>query len=54
MPNITNVANLIAQGVINSNGIRAMHSSNMGAEVLRLIVRDNINGAGDIIADALM
>ena len=33
--------------------IQEMHKSPQGAETLRLIVRDNIAGAGDIIANAL-
>jgi hypothetical protein len=31
-----------------------LHQSPDGAEMLRLIVRDNLAGAGDIVADALM
>ena len=33
--------------------IRALHQTEVGAEMLRLIVRDNLAGAGDIIANAL-
>ena len=34
--------------------IREMHSTPEGAEMLRLIVRDDLGGAADIIANALM
>ena len=34
--------------------VRFLHQSVEGAEMLRLIVRDNIAGAADIVADALM
>ena len=30
-----------------------LHKTKIGAEVLRLIVRDNVNDAGDIVANAL-
>lgn len=33
--------------------IRALHGTEVGAEMLRLIVRDNLAGAGDIITSAL-
>ena len=33
--------------------IRALHETEVGAEMLRLIVRDNLAGAADIIANAL-
>lgn len=33
--------------------IRQMHRQNCGAEILRLIVRDNLGGAADAIANAL-
>ena len=33
--------------------IRTMHQTPMGAEILRLIVRDDLAGSSDIIADAL-
>ena len=33
--------------------IRQLHSTNEGAEILRLIVRDNLGGAADVIANAL-
>jgi hypothetical protein len=34
--------------------VRSLHQSAEGAEMLRLIVRDNLAGAGSIVADALM
>ena len=33
--------------------ILAMHNTDAGADALRRIVRDNIGGAGDLIANAL-
>ena len=33
--------------------VRSLHQTEDGAEMLRLIVRDNLAGAGDIIANAL-
>ena len=36
-----------------AENIRTMHSTNEGAEILRLIVRDNLGGAADVIANAL-
>jgi hypothetical protein len=33
--------------------VRLLHQSEDGAEMLRLIVRDNVAGAADIIANAL-
>lgn len=36
-----------------SENIRTMHTTNEGAEILRLIVRDNLGGAADVIANAL-
>jgi hypothetical protein len=35
------------------DNIRTMHQTAEGAEILRLIVRDNLGGAADIIANAL-
>jgi len=35
------------------DNIREMHKSPKGAETLRLIVRDNIADAGDVIVNAL-
>lgn len=34
--------------------VRSLHQTAEGAEMLRLIVRDNLAGAGSIVADALM
>jgi hypothetical protein len=36
-----------------ANDIRAMHSTAEGAEILRLIVRDDLGGAANVIANAL-
>ena len=33
--------------------VRSLHQTEDGAETLRLIVRDNLAGAGDIIVNAL-
>lgn len=33
--------------------VRSLHQTEDGAEMLRLIVRDDLAGAGDIIANAL-
>ena len=37
-----------------ADNIRQMHSTPAGAEILRLIVRDNLGGAGEVIANALL
>jgi hypothetical protein len=34
--------------------VRSLHQTTEGAEMLRLIVRDDLAGAADIIANALM
>jgi hypothetical protein len=34
--------------------VRSLHQSSEGAEMLRLIVRDDLAGAGEIVASALM
>jgi hypothetical protein len=34
--------------------VRSLHQTAEGAEMLRLIVRDDLAGAGNIVADALM
>jgi hypothetical protein len=54
-------ATALAIAVVHSNcpgsaneHVRMLHQSPDGAEMLRLIVRDNLAGAGDIVADALM
>ena len=33
--------------------IQTLHKTTVGAEALRLIVRDNVGGAGSTVADAL-
>ena len=53
---IQSIAEMIVQSANDSQtkiNIQEMHKSTQGAETLRLIVRDNIAGAGDIIANAL-
>jgi hypothetical protein len=37
-----------------ADNIRTMHQTAEGAEILRLIVRDDLGGAADIIANALL
>ena len=51
---------LIANALVESSSdprtagnIRTMHGTEIGQEVLRLIVRDNIGGGASIIANAL-
>ena len=34
--------------------VRSLHQTTEGAEMLRLIVRDDLAGAGEIVASALM
>ena len=36
-----------------ADNIRTMHQTSEGAEILRLIVRDDLGGAADVIASAL-
>jgi hypothetical protein len=36
-----------------AENIRQMHRQTCGAEILRLIVRDDLGDAADVIADAL-
>jgi len=36
-----------------AENIRTMHATGEGAEILRLIVRDDLGGAGEVIANAL-
>ena len=53
---IHQIAQMIANAADDSRtaeNIREMHKHPQGAETLRLIVRDNIHGAGDVIANAL-
>lgn len=53
-------ATALAIAIVHSNcpnaadgHVRSLHQTEDGAEMLRLIVRDNLAGAGDIIANAL-
>ena len=46
-------AHVITWDVFTPSMIRNMHRTPEGAETLRLIVRDNLEGAADKIADAL-
>jgi hypothetical protein len=53
---IQSIAEMIVESKDDSQtaiNIQEMHKTQEGAETLRLIVRDNIAGAGDIIANAL-
>ena len=53
---LTMIGEAIAESALDSRtaeNIRTMHSTNEGAEILRLIVRDNLGGAADVIANAL-
>ena len=36
-----------------ADNIREMHKNPQGAETLRLIVRDNVSGAADVVVNAL-
>jgi hypothetical protein len=47
-------ADVITWDCFTPSMIRQMHSTPEGAEVLRLIVRDNLQGAADKIANALL
>ena len=47
------VAASISEPTLTADNIREMHSEEKGAETLRLIVRDNLGGAGNVIANAL-
>jgi len=47
------VAAAITDPVLTADNVREMHSEEKGSETLRLIVRDNLGGAGDVIANAL-
>jgi hypothetical protein len=59
MPNIqslTAIGEMMVESAADprtADNIRLMHSTNEGAEILRLIVRDNLGGAADVIANAL-
>ena len=53
---ITMIGEAITESALDSRtaeNIRTMHSTTEGAEILRLIVRDNLGGAADVIANAL-
>ena len=50
---ILQTANVIAWDRFTPGMIREVHSTPEGAEVLRLIVRDNLAGAADKIANAI-
>ena len=47
------VAAAITDPELTAENIRLMHNEEQGSETLRLIVRDNLGGAGDVIANAL-
>ena len=51
---ILQTANVIAWDLFTPSMIREVHATAEGAEVLRLIVRDNLAGAADKIANALL
>lgn len=54
--NLTEIGEMIAAAgpsAQTTESIRNIHQNPQGAEWLRLIVRDNLGGAGDIIANAL-
>ena len=59
MPNIqtlTAIGEMMVESVADprtAENIRVMHTTDEGAEILRLIVRDNLGGAADVIANAL-
>jgi hypothetical protein len=44
---------VVAYDPKSAEGIRTMHKTELGQEVLRRIVRDDIGGAASIIANAL-
>ena len=47
------ISTWIQEGLINSIQIKELQKTPAGSECLRLIVRDNIKGCGDTIANAL-
>ncbi len=47
-------AHVITWDVVDGDWIRQFHRSAEGAETLRLIVRDNLEGAAEKITDALL
>jgi hypothetical protein len=53
---IEQIAQMIAESANDSrtaHNIREMHKTPQGAETLRLIVRDDVAGAANVIANAL-
>jgi hypothetical protein len=53
---IEQIAEMITESANDSrtaHNIREMHKTAQGAETLRLIVRDNVAGAADVITNAL-
>lgn len=56
MPSVTVLAEMISEAANDPRtaiNIRAIHRHPHGAELLRLIVRDDLSGAGEIVANAL-
>ena len=47
------ISRWIQQGMIDAKDIRALQKTPTGSECLRLIVRDDIKGCGEAIANAL-
>ncbi len=56
MPDLTTLAEMILDAAADprtAKNIRTIHRHPHGAEMLRLIVRDDIGGAGKVVSDAL-
>ena len=56
MPDLTTIAEMIVESANDprtAGNIRTIHRHPHGAEMLRLIVRDDLGGAGKVVADAL-
>ena len=56
MPDLTTLAEMIVESANDprtGGNIRTIHRHPHGAEMLRLIVRDDIGGAGKVVTDAL-
>jgi hypothetical protein len=56
MPDLTTIAEMIRDAAADprtTENIRTIHRNPHGAEMLRLIVRDDLCGVGKVIADAL-
>ena len=56
MPTITDLAEMISQSANDprtAGNIKTLHRHPHGAEMLRLIVRDNLAGVGSIVTEAL-